>query len=123
LIPTTRSVLSFVAGVDFPSSGIFLGLSSNPGLLVTNMTWSVSFSGMGSTDQVGVDLYSPPTVGGSYRDYWQNLGTGWVLMTNSVASMNFAAVLNAVPEPSSVLLGLLGGVGVLLGIRRFNRGR
>jgi len=31
------------------------------------MTWSVEFRGMGAGDSVGVDLYSPPVIGGSYR--------------------------------------------------------
>ena len=94
--PTPRSTIVFsVATGDFPSTGLFLPSS--------DLTWTVQFSGMGGTDSVGLDLYSPPTVGADYPDYWQNSGSGWQLLTNTVA-MNFGARMFAsadpVPEPS-----------------------
>ena len=64
--PTGRSTFIFRAEADFPSGGLFIPADS--------MTWSVQFQGMGPTDTVGVDLYSPPTVGQGYPDYWQNGG-------------------------------------------------
>ena len=45
--------------------------------VTSNMTWSVQFSGLGVTDQAGVDLFSPPVVGGEYPDYWQNDAGVW----------------------------------------------
>src|SRR5439155_2763709 len=94
--PTPRSTLIFTNGVDFPSMG--LDLTS----VVSNMTWSIEFRGLGATDDVGVDIYSPPVVGGNYPDYWDN-SAGWTLKTNT-GPMDFASRFFAsqtpVPEPS-----------------------
>jgi hypothetical protein len=110
--PTERSTLVFAAGVDFPSTGLFIP--------VNEMTWSVQFQGMGATDTVGLDIYSPPTVGQDYPDYWENDG-GWMLKTNTVA-VNFAAKMDAiVPEPSSAVLSILGGAALLLAAGRLRR--
>jgi hypothetical protein len=116
--PTSRSTLTFSAGSDFAPGGLFLGPGPG-GSLLTNLTWSIKFSGLGGTDAVGIDLYSPPVVGGNYPDYWENNG-GWVLQTNSVA-VNFAATMTATPEPSVVALGIAGGVAVLAWHRLLRR--
>ena len=112
--PTVRNTLNFTAGSDFPVSGLYLPVSSN-------MTWSVQFQGMGATDDVGVDLFSPPTVGGNTPDYWQNTGSGWALETNSVA-VDFASRFEAAPEPSTVAISV-AGIGILLAARRLRRNR
>jgi hypothetical protein len=116
---TVRSTAVFTIGTgDFPSTGLFIPDS--------DITWSVQFSGMGANDTAGVDLYSPPTVGSDYPDYWQNNGGSWALMTNSLASqMNFGATFDAspqaVPEPSAIALSILGGLGLLAFARKFRR--
>jgi hypothetical protein len=77
------------------------------------MTWSVQFSGMSGADSVGIDIYSPPTVGaevGDFGDYWDFSGP--TLLTNTVP-MDFAAKFEAVPEPSTMILSLCGGLGIL----------
>jgi hypothetical protein len=113
--PTTRSTFDFTAGVDFPAWGLVMPA-------VSNMTWSVQFVGMGAGDSVGLDIYSPPTVGQDYPDYWQNNGgAGWALMTNT-PPMDFAARMDAtVPEPSTLALAVVGGLGLLVFARRFGR--
>ena len=110
--PTERSTLVFEAGTDFPSWGLFIP--------VDEMTWSVQFQGMDLSDTVGLDLYSPPTVGSDYPDYWEFNG-GWLLKTNDVP-VDFGAQMQAiVPEPSTALLSLLGGVAILLASTRLRR--
>jgi hypothetical protein len=104
--PTPRSTLNFQQGVDFPTGGLHIPTS--------DMTWTVQFTGMGATDSVGVDLYSPPTIGQDFPDYWSNSG-GWQLLTNSIP-MDFAAQFNAEmtsPEPSVLALSVVGGLGIL----------
>ena len=104
--PTERNTQLFEAGRDFPQEGLFLPVSE--------LTWSVQFRGMGSTDLVGVDLYSPPTTGTAFPDYWEFEGAGWQLMTNSVPmdfASRFEASLTSVPEPSAVALMTLVAVG------------
>jgi hypothetical protein len=111
--PTSRSTFVFTPASDFPG-GLPLFIPTS------DMTWSVQFSGMGATDSVGVDIYSPPVIGSDYPDYWQNDGTGWTLQTNTVP-MDFAARFDAnatIPEPSTLALSLAGGLGLLTLARR-----
>jgi hypothetical protein len=109
-----RATIYFTAGTDFPSGGLWIPDDE--------FTWSIQFQGMGATDTVGVDLYSPPEVGQNYPDYWENtdnLGS-WTLLTNSVGPMDFGARMYGVPEPSSLVLSLVGGLGILA-LRRLRR--
>jgi hypothetical protein len=118
--PTPRNTLVFtISGGDFPGSGLFIPVS--------DLTWSVQFQGMGATDDLGVDLYSPPVVGSSVpgtgfvQDYWENNG-GWTLKTDGGTDLNFAARFfaeqNPVPEPSAIVLSFVGGLGLLAAARR-----
>jgi hypothetical protein len=111
--PTVRSTIYFWSGTDFPANGLYIP--------VNDMTWSVQFQGMGATDSVGVDLYSPPVVGSDYPDYWEIDNGNWTLLTNSVP-VDFGARFYAdVPEPSSLILSLVGGLGALTLARRLRR--
>ncbi len=106
-----RSTFVFEAGLllDFPVGGLFIPANT--------ITWSVQFSGpIGFFDQVGLDIFDPPTVGSSLNDYWENNG-GWQLKTN-VVNMNFASVFQATPEPSFMALSLLAGLGLFFASRR-----
>src|ERR1035437_614434 len=69
VVPTPRSTETFTVGPDF-CTGLYLPV-------ISNMTWSVQFQGMGATDHVGVDLYSPPGIGQDYPDYWANTNGNW----------------------------------------------
>jgi hypothetical protein len=108
---TPRSTFVFSEGSDFPSGGLLLPV-------ISNMTWSVTFTNLGAGDQVGVDIYSPPVAGGDYPDYWQNNG-GWSLLTNTVP-MNFAAKMET-PEPTMAALTILGGFAALAASRKLRR--
>jgi hypothetical protein len=108
--PTPRNTLVFTAGSDFPVNGLYMPVYSN-------MTWSVEFRGMGLTDTVGVDLYSPPVVGSDTPDYWENDGGVWMLKTN-VVPVDFASKMDATtPEPSSIVLAAFGGFAALISSR------
>jgi hypothetical protein len=114
--PTERNTFVFTAGSDFSIYGLPIPADE--------MTWTVQFQGMGLTDSVGVDIYSPPLSGQgqNYNDYWQNIGTGWSLQTNSLSPTIFGAYMEAtIPEPSVATLSILGGLGLLALARRLRR--
>jgi hypothetical protein len=114
IVPTNRSTLVFSGGSDF--GGGVLPLPAD------EFTWTVQFSGMDLTDSVGLDIYSPPTVGQDYPDYWAYTGGNWLLLTNNDGiPMNFAAKMDAVPEPSAAVLSLMGGLGLLLAAGKLRR--
>jgi hypothetical protein len=114
--PTARSTLNFNSS-DFASGWLTPGTGVIPG---DSITWTVTFSGMGVTDSVGLDLYGPATVGSNFDDYWIN-SAGWQLQTNSLGS-EFATRFQAVvPEPSSITLSILGGIGLFVALGRMRR--
>ena len=105
---TPRSTENFFVGSDFAWTGLFLPVTSN-------MTWSVQFRGMGATDSVGVDLYTPPVVGQDYPDYWLNTNGNWMLMTNnSGVHVDFGAVMEARALPQPYLTNSTFGPFLLL---------
>ena len=109
--PTDRLTFHFVAGVDFPAGGLFMPV-------VSNFTWTVQFGGLDANDTAGLDVFNPPVTGFSFPDYWEFSSGSWGLKTN-VVPMNFAARFEAtVPEPSTVVFGVLGGLGLLVFGRR-----
>ena len=111
---TPRSTLIFTDGADWLSGSLTLPAS--------NMTWSVQFEGMGANDTVGVDIFAPPVVGQDPPDYWEYDSPGaWALLQNTNGiPMDFAAKMET-PEPSSIRLSLLGGLGILTMMRRLRR--
>lgn len=91
--------------------------------------WTATFSGVEEGENVGLSIYSPPTVpasGGNFEDYWEKVSGVWTLKTiTGVDAADFGASFmgTAVPEPSTIawtcLYGI-GGVGVVL-FRRLRR--
>jgi hypothetical protein len=112
---TSPRATLILSGTDFTTEAAMPLV--NPMPVVSNFTWSVEFTSLGLTDMVGLDIYSPPVVGQDYADYWEHTIMGWTLKTNSVP-MDFAARLDAVPEPSAAFLAVLGGLGILIILRR-----
>ncbi len=92
------------------ADGLFVPVGSD------TFTWTVSFSGMQPGEQFGLLFYNPPVLGTSFDDYWEKVGGVWTLKkfsTTGGAVANFGAVVTAVPEPSSLSLALLLGMGWL----------
>jgi hypothetical protein len=77
-------------------------------------TWAVQFDNPSPAagEQFGLVVYSPPTVGTNFTDYWQRDGADWLLLTNSFGAIDFGARFYAVPEPTSFALALFGAVGL-----------
>ncbi len=98
-------------------------------ILPNTITYTVSFSGLGGGNRAGlVTPGSFPTTGSSFDDAWQRTGTGpgdWALIhvsNNDGLSVvaNFKATVTAVPEPGTVALMVLGGLGLVAVSRRRN---
>lgn len=109
---TTRSTLSFDAGVDFSSMGIDLTQGT--------LTLAVKFNFNGGGGDAGVDLYNPPLEGSSLPDFWlwDSLSGSWQLSTNNVfGTVNFGMTI-AAPEPSAFSIFMVGGM-MMFGFRRF----
>ncbi len=84
-------------------------------------TWTVEFSNVGN-GQAGLTLSSPVDVGGSFDDFWVKTEGDWdtFRFPNGNPDGNFTAQVTAVPEPSTMLFGLMGGL-LFVGYRLFNR--
>ena len=111
--PTLRATLVYQDG-----SGN--GALPNNLILPGDFTVSILFGGITAGEDAGVDLYNPPTVGLSEKDYWLNdpANGGWQPRTNGNTSFNFAMQVQTVPEPSTWLLGVMGGFCALFMMRR-----
>ncbi len=86
-----------------------------------DFTWAVTFAGVPSTgpnaEHAGLSLYNiggGPSVGGNFGDAWYNNGSAWSLNVSSggAPSLQFGATVTAVPEPSTISLGLMGVCGL-----------
>ncbi|MBI3880928.1 MAG: PEP-CTERM sorting domain-containing protein [Verrucomicrobia bacterium] len=89
-----------------PSSNYWLVLGENAGATM-NLGWGVTLSSAGSGS--GFQTTTARSL---------NQGVNWSVDN----SAPFQAVITAVPEPGSALLGLLGGGGLLWAARRDRRG-
>lgn len=109
---TDRQTLNFDAS-DFGGEPLFIPVDS--------FTWSVSIAGLGTGDEFGLDVYGPVAVGSSFPDYWQKDGGSWALLASDVP-INFAANFAAVvPEPSTAVFAVLGGLGLFVAGRRLRK--
>ncbi len=114
--------ISTPANLDNRATLIFtdFSLAANPlGQALTqplpnSFTWTVEFTGINTAnnEHAGLVLYTPPVVGQSYTDYWENQATGWKLLVNGSGPIDFGASFQAVPEPSTVALFALGAIGL-----------
>lgn len=115
-------------GTTFFDSGIFnlnVGTSATnntlifdsdfgAGLLIptNSFTWTIRFSNLAGGERIGPSFYDPVTVGENHPTFWVNTNdtpSGWVLRQNGTTN-NFGAQLEAIPEPSTVVLGFVGSL-------------
>jgi hypothetical protein len=90
-------------------------LSGSPITVPKDFTLAIDVAGLAVGDTVGVELFSSPTVGSNYGDYWWDDGTGWRLNALAGTETGFGAIF-AVPDPAStaMLLGAaLSGLALL----------
>lgn len=97
-----------------------------PALSVTvpnTFTWAVAFAGIDFGEETGLIIADPASVGASLNDFWVKNSAGtWSTfeILDGATPGSFSARITAVPEPTTFMLGLLGGLGVL-GFRRLRR--
>jgi hypothetical protein len=87
-----------------------------------NFTYAVSFTGIDAGETAGLLLADPPTVGSSFADYWEKVGSTWTLKALPGTPYNFSAEFfaSAVPEPATIHLMALAGFGWIgMMVRRF----
>ena len=93
-----------IAGIGVPISG-------------DTFTFTIEFDVAG-TQNVGLILRNPPSIGSSFDDVWVKTDTGdWATRNIPAATANLAAQIGAVPEPSTVALSILGALA-LCGVAR-----
>jgi len=84
-------------------------------------TFTIEFSDVPNTQNVGLLLRNPPEVGSSFDDIWVRPDNGdWALRQIPLTTANLAAQVVAVPEPGTVALALIG-IGSLFGFMRRRR--
>jgi len=84
------------------------------------ITWTVSFSGIEGNETAGLLLRDTPTIGEDYTDYWEKTPDGWQTKIIQDTPVTFGAQVVAVPEPTTMALGVLGALGLFgsLAVRR-----
>lgn len=110
---------------SFPGNGnqlvgtVNFDLTASPvSVTSSNFTFAAVVTGLAAGDTVGYELFSPPSVGSAYGDYWVNDGSGWVLKNGASPTLIGARFEAApVPEPSTLALLVVGG-GLLVALRR-----
>lgn len=88
---------------------------------IDDLTWTVQFSGVTGNEVAGLTMYDPPSVGSSFNDYWEKANGTWGTKTFTgpdAPVANFGATVTAVPEPSTIALGLLGAAALLIRRRK-----
>lgn len=83
------------------------------GAVPDSFTWTIQFGGLGAGEDIGVDLYHPISVGSAPSDMWQNNAGSWQLAVNSTYALTIGAEMTATPEPSSLALLSVAGLGLI----------
>jgi len=105
------------------------GLPANGVDVPQIFTWTVTFAGIGASENAGLALFgTTPSVGNNYNDAWYNtagsVSPAWQLDVASAGNpaLTFGAQVSAVPEPSSIGLFAMGSIGLLAsGWRKLRR--
>ncbi len=107
-----------------PGTGSLLieGDDITPAILPSRITVTVEFKDLNEGQTVGIYTRNPPTIGQSANDMWVSMedeegNVSWSFLEDA-GTGNFALEITAVPEPSSILLSILGGAAFLLLRRR-----
>jgi hypothetical protein len=113
----SASLSSFTTG-----SGALVGYNGLNIIVPKDFTYIVTFSGLTATENAGLAIYGTASVGQNYHDAWVNTASGYQLQvaTGSLPTLEFGATVSttAIPEPSTIALGVMGACGFLARRRR-----
>lgn len=104
-------------------AGLFIdGEDITPVILPNRVTVTVEFRDLNEGQRVGIYTRNPPSIGQSSNDIWVSSqddegNVSWTL-GREAGTGNFALEIVAVPEPSAILLSILGGAAFFLLRRR-----
>lgn len=77
-------------------------------------TWTVEFSGVEGSEQVGLMFYNPPTAGFSHDDCWVLVGgASWTLFNIEGVVANFGAEVTTVPLGIDIGLRVFDGTATV----------
>jgi hypothetical protein len=118
----------FTTGQNITFTGANGGLPAGGVDVPQIFTWTVTFTGIGASENAGLALYNPPTTGQNYNDAWYNSAgpttPNWQLDVASSGGtpLQFGATVTAVPEPSTLGMFAMGSIGLLAsGWRKLRR--
>ncbi|NBQ24087.1 MAG: PEP-CTERM sorting domain-containing protein, partial [Verrucomicrobia bacterium] len=82
-------------------------------------TFTIEFDVDGTQD-VGLILRNPPSIGTSFDDVWVNTNDSgdWATRNIPLATANLAAQVGAVPEPSTIAFTVIGALALCGAARR-----
>ncbi len=73
-----------------------------------SFTWSISTMGIETGESTGLWLYSPPTIGNNYTDYWTRTNENWDLRFSEQAPIDFEAKLGVMQINQTNILSFFG---------------
>ena len=83
----------------------------------TSITYTVQFTGVETGEQIGLVFYGTPEIGASTDDIWEKINGVWTTERfgpDTIANFGSLA-MTVVPEPTTLVYGLLAGVAWLGG--------
>jgi len=108
----STSLSSFTTG-----AGAVVGYSGLSVSVPNTFTYIVTFSGLTSSEAGGLAIYGTASVGDNFHDAWVNTASGYELeaATGTLPTLEFGATASttAIPEPSTIALGVMGACAFL----------
>ena len=121
-VPTPIGLVLDPSNPDALSPGygslVIDGDDITPAILPGRITVTVEFRDLNEGQTVGIITRNPPTIGQSANDMWVSSqddegNVSWSFLEDA-GTGNFALEITAVPEPSAILLSILGGAAFFL---------